>query len=178
MRRGGRLRVAVGSLGGVITLVLAGRVPPGGRAALEGFLTEATPFYEAPGGIRVRLLWERAEPDSFVEIVEYADEAAYAADQHRVDEDPAMAAHLTRWRSLLAGPPTVTVYDEATRPAAPPRPAPPAPAPPAPAPPAPPGSGTDRGPEVAEPFQNPTGGALAATPAPLPRTIARPPAPG
>ena len=173
MRRGGRLRVAVGSLGGVITLVLAGRVPPGGRAALESFLTEATPFYEAPGGIRVRLLWDRAEPDSFVEIIEYADEAAYAADQHRVDEDPAMAAHLTRWRSLLAGPPTVTTYDDATRPAAHPRPAPPAPAPPAP-----PGSGTDRGPEVAEPFQNPTGGALAATPAPLPRTIARPPAPG
>lgn len=97
----------------VIVLHLAGRVPIGGRPALESFLAEAKPFYERPGGIRVRLQWDRAEPTRFVEIMEYADEATYLADQERVAGDPEMGAWLRRWHALLDGPIEVSVWDDA-----------------------------------------------------------------
>ena len=96
----------------MIVLHLHGRVPGGGRPALEAFLAEARAFYEAPGGIRVRLHWDRADPCRFLEIMEYADEAAYAADQERVEADPEMRAWLARWHALLDGPIAVTVYDD------------------------------------------------------------------
>lgn len=96
----------------MIVLHLAGRVPDGGRPALEAFLAEATAYYEAPGGIRVRLQWDRADPGRFLEIMEYADEDAYEADNARVEQDPEMRAWLARWRALLDGPVVVTVYDD------------------------------------------------------------------
>jgi quinol monooxygenase YgiN len=96
----------------VIVLHLAGRVPDGGRPALEAFLAEARPFYESPGGIRVRLRWDRDDPARFLEIMEYADESAYLADQERVESDPTMRAWLTRWHALLAGPVDVSVWDD------------------------------------------------------------------
>ncbi len=94
----------------MIELHLGIRVLPGRRAALLEFLREAVPFYESPGGIRVRLLESAEDADRFIEVVEYADEAAYAADQTRVAEDATMIAFLERWRALLAEPPGVTVY--------------------------------------------------------------------
>jgi quinol monooxygenase YgiN len=94
----------------VIELHLGIRVLPGCREALLDFLREAVPFYESPGGIRVRLLESAEDPDRFIEVVEYADEASYAADQARVAEDATMIAFLERWRALLAEPPGVAVY--------------------------------------------------------------------
>lgn len=96
----------------MIVLHLAGRVPAGGRPALESFLAQAREFYERPGGIRVRLQWDRVEPTRFVEIMEYADEATYLADQERVARDPEMAAWLSRWHALLDGPIEVSVWDD------------------------------------------------------------------
>lgn len=86
------------------------RVKPGGRDALHEFLREAIPYYEAPGGIAVRLLADRADDHRFIEIIEYASERAYSLDQHRVEHDPEMKALLGRWRSLLAEPSIVEVY--------------------------------------------------------------------
>ena len=96
----------------MIVLHLAGRVPDGGRARLEAFLAEARPFYEAPGGVRVRLQWDRADPARFLEIMEYADEAAYLADQERVERDPVMRSWLARWHLLLDGPIDVRVLED------------------------------------------------------------------
>ena len=75
------------------------------------FLREAIPFYERPGGIRVRLLWDLDAPDRFVEVVEYADRVTYDRDQLRVDQDDEMRAYLRRWRALLAEPPQVRAYE-------------------------------------------------------------------
>jgi quinol monooxygenase YgiN len=94
----------------VLQLHLRGRVLPGRRDDLIEFLREAIPFYEAPGGIRVRLWWDTADPDRFIEAVEYADRATYDRDQQRVAEDPAMKHYLDRWRQLLASPPQVETY--------------------------------------------------------------------
>lgn len=95
---------------GVVELHLRGRVAAGRRENLVAFLAEAIPFYERPGGIRVRLLWDVTDPDRFVEAVEYIDQDAYDRDQVRVTEDHEMVEYLRRWRALLTGPPEVETY--------------------------------------------------------------------
>jgi quinol monooxygenase YgiN len=94
----------------MIELHLRGRAALGRRADLVAFLREAVPFYEQPGGIRVRLLWDVADPDRFVEVVEYADHDIHDRDQVRVANDPEMQGYLRRWRAVLAEPPEVEVY--------------------------------------------------------------------
>jgi hypothetical protein len=94
----------------VIELHLRGWAAAGRRADLVTFLREAIPFYERPGGIRLRVLWDTTDLDRFVEIVEYADQRTHDRDQQRVDNDPHMNEYLRRWRSLLAEPPQVETY--------------------------------------------------------------------
>jgi hypothetical protein len=81
---------------------------------LVSFLRTAIPFYEGPGGIRVRLLRDVEDPNAFIEDITYEDEAAYAADQHRVESDPVMIARLEEWRGLLAGAVEVQTLREVT----------------------------------------------------------------
>ena len=95
----------------MIELHLRGRATPGRRSELVEFLREAIPFYEAPGGIHVRVLWDLADQDRFVEVVEYIDRETYDRDQARVEHDATMQAYLRRWRSLLAEPPHVCGYE-------------------------------------------------------------------
>src|SRR5512139_2431223 len=103
----------------VLELHLRGRVRPGRHDDLVEILREAVPFYEAPGGIRVRLLWDVANRDQFIEIVEYADQATYDRDQQRVAVDSQMKQYLDRWRALLVGPPQVETYLVSNKPADP-----------------------------------------------------------
>ncbi len=87
-----------------VLLHLRFRVQAGRRDDLLAFLRDAVPFYEAPGGIRIGLLQDAADPDRFVEVVEYADEETYQRDQARVESDPGMRGYLARWRELLVLP--------------------------------------------------------------------------
>ena len=93
-----------------IDLHLRLRVQPGRREEFLAFLREATPFYESPGGITIRLLQDLHDDHKFIELVLYDDEATYTRDQERVTSDPAMGKLLARWRTLLAEPPAVEVY--------------------------------------------------------------------
>ncbi len=70
-----------------VDLHLRCRVKPGMREAFLAFLREATPFYESPGGITIRLLEDMSEDHRFVELVLYDDEATYLKDQERVAHD-------------------------------------------------------------------------------------------
>jgi len=82
------------------------------RAELVAFLRDATPFYTAPGGIRLRLLERRGTPNEFLEIIEYDTNEHFLVDQTRVEDDPHMRSLLARWRSILAVPATVELYDD------------------------------------------------------------------
>jgi hypothetical protein len=93
---------------------LRGRVAEGRWDDLVSFLRTAIPLYEGPGGIRVRLLRDAGDPDAFIEVIEYDTEESYAADQRRVESDPAMIARLEEWRGLLAGPIEVQTLREVT----------------------------------------------------------------
>lgn len=96
--------------GAGIELHLRVRVTPGRRGDFLKFLREVIPFYEAPGGIRMRVLQDRENPDRFIEIVEYKDSATYRRDQERVASDPEMRQTLDTWREFLAEPPTIETY--------------------------------------------------------------------
>jgi len=94
-----------------IELHLRARLAPGRRDDYLAFLREGIPFYESPGGIRVRVLFDRDDPDRFVEVIEYATAADHDRDHQRVEHDPEMRSFLERWRALLDGPVTVERYD-------------------------------------------------------------------
>ena len=85
-------------------------VEPGRVDELRSFLREAIPFYESPGGIRVRLLGDASASDRFIEVIDYASEDAYSSDEERVKSDATIAQYLARWRALLVEPPIVEVY--------------------------------------------------------------------
>ena len=87
-----------------VLLHLRFRVQAGRREDFLAFLREAIPFYESPGGIRIGLLQDAADPDRFIEVVEYADEETYQRDQARVESDTEMGGYLSRWRELLVLP--------------------------------------------------------------------------
>lgn len=94
----------------MIEIHLRGKVAEGKRANFDDFLAEAIPFYESPGGIRVRVLWNVAEPRHFIEVIEYDDQATHDRDQLRVEKDERMRELLQRWRDLLEGPPSVETF--------------------------------------------------------------------
>ena len=83
------------------------------QAELRAFFREAIPFYGAPGGIRVSLLSKDADPECFIEQIEYADERTCQEDDERTRSDSTMGQYLARWRSMLAEAPIVEVYREA-----------------------------------------------------------------
>lgn len=93
-----------------VDLHLKVRVKAGRRGEFLAFLREAKGYYEAPGGIEVRLLENAADDHRFIELVLYEDERAYERDQVRVREDGRMKELLARWRELLEGEPLVEVY--------------------------------------------------------------------
>lgn len=95
---------------GRIDLHLRFSVKPGMRDAYLAFLAEGKPFYEAPGGIQVRLLTDLNDDHRFIELILYDDLATYQRDQLRVKNDPEMKVFLQRWRELLVEPPVVEVY--------------------------------------------------------------------
>ncbi|BCJ56076.1 hypothetical protein Asp14428_75510 [Actinoplanes sp. NBRC 14428] len=107
--------------GAKVIIHLIGRVLPGRWNDLVSFLRDAIPFYERPGGITVRLLRDEADPDAFIEVIEYDSEHAYAADQRRVEADPEMIARLREWHGLLAGDLEVRTFAEVTPSSAEPR---------------------------------------------------------
>lgn len=96
---------------GHIWLVLEARVLAGGRADLEAFLREARPYYESIGDTTMHVMWDAQDDHRFREIFEYHTREAYEADDHRVKNDPEMQTYLKRWRALLDGEISVTVWN-------------------------------------------------------------------
>lgn len=88
--------------GPIVSLVY--RVPASRREGLFDFLRGAIPFYERPGRIRVGLFESADEPGLYLELVAYANEEAYAADQDRVERDREMLSTLDRFKAAVGGP--------------------------------------------------------------------------
>lgn len=81
---------------------------------LFSFLRNAIPFYEAPGGVRIRLLRNVEDPTRFIEVVEYDSVEAFEKDEERLRHDDRMRGYLQTWRSLLSGAVEVETYEDVT----------------------------------------------------------------
>ena len=81
---------------------LAYKVAPERREELLAMLTDAFPFYERPGGMRMGLYESRDEPGVFLEVAAYASEADHSADEKRL-ETPEYKEVLGRWHALIEG---------------------------------------------------------------------------
>lgn len=98
------------TLAQAVVLHLHIRVREGNEAKLTEFLHRARPYYEAPGGIRVRLIEDADDPRCFIEIIEYESEAVFEQDHLRLDADSTMESYLDEWHSLLEGEVRVKKY--------------------------------------------------------------------
>lgn len=96
----------------VLQLGLNCREPTGHE--LAGYLSKAVPFYRSLAGVNVRLLRSLDRPGRFVEIIEYATDEAFQADQVRVAHDKQMQDLLAEWRGLLVEPPLVEHFADIT----------------------------------------------------------------
>jgi hypothetical protein len=76
-------------------------------------LKSATPFYEAFGGRRIRLLQNVDDPARFIHEIEYDTPEVIEFNRQRVASDPRIQAYLRTWRSLLPGSIEIDVYQEA-----------------------------------------------------------------
>lgn len=82
--------------------------------SLTTYLQTAVPYYQSLSGVNVRLLRSLDRPGRFTEIIEYATEEAFRADQARVADDKRMQSFLTQWRELLTEPPEVEHFADIT----------------------------------------------------------------
>jgi hypothetical protein len=98
---------------GRVYLHLEIRTSVGKRDLLQSFLAEAIPFYESAGDLKVKLLQNAADPNAFIEIIEYESQQALDRDNRRTESDPEMIQYIARWRSLLDKV-EVTIYRDVT----------------------------------------------------------------
>jgi hypothetical protein len=88
-------------------------LPAANSAHLASLMRAATPFYEAFGGRRVRLLQNVDDPARFIHEIEYEMHEVIELNRQRIASDPRVQAYLQTWRSLLPGSVEIDVYQEA-----------------------------------------------------------------
>src|SRR6266581_1230906 len=80
---------------------------------LASLVKSATPFYQAFGGHRVRLLQNVDDPARFIHEIEYDTHEVIELNRQRVASDPRVQAYLQTWRSFFPGSVEIDVYQEA-----------------------------------------------------------------
>jgi hypothetical protein len=88
-------------------------LPTADSGQLVSLLKSATPFYEAFGGRRVRLLKNVDDPSRLIHEIEYDTPEVIEFNRQRVASDPRVQAYLRTWRSLMPGSIEIDVYEEA-----------------------------------------------------------------
>lgn len=96
------------------TLHLRFATQTGDHHALGPFLKRALPIYEAPPGIRVRLLRSIEEPACYIEVIEYETLEAFQRDEQRLTDDTTMKSLIEEWRGLIGGDLVVETYEDIT----------------------------------------------------------------
>ncbi len=87
-------------------------LPAANSAHFVSLLKAASPFYEAFGGSRVRLLQNVDDPTRYLHEIEYETHEAIELNRQRVASDPRVQAYLQAWRTLVAGAVEIDVYQE------------------------------------------------------------------
>jgi hypothetical protein len=87
-------------------------LPAADAGHLAALVRAATPFYEAFGGQRVRLLQNVDDPARFIHEIEYDTHEMMEMNRQRIASDPRVQAYLQTWRTLLPGSVEIDVYKE------------------------------------------------------------------
>jgi hypothetical protein len=88
-------------------------LPTANSSQVAALLKSATPFYEAFGGRRIRLLQNVDDPSRFVHEIEYDAPEFMELNRQRFAGDPQMQAYLRTWRAIFPGSVEIDVYQEA-----------------------------------------------------------------
>jgi hypothetical protein len=88
-------------------------LPAADAGHLAALVRASTPFYEAFGGQRVRLLQNVDDPARFIHEIEYDTDEMMEMNRQRFASDPRVQAYLQTWRTLLPGSVEIDVYKEA-----------------------------------------------------------------
>ena len=98
-----------------VIMIVEGRVPPGGRDALEQFSADAEDYFAEQGSSSARLQWDDADPERFRAVFEYPSEDAFELYDVRTRTDARFMALRSRFVSHLAGAPLVSGWRETAR---------------------------------------------------------------
>ena len=90
------------------------RWPSADLSQLTALLNSATPFYQASGITRARLLRNVDDPNQFVQVLEYKVPEMIEMNRQAIASDPMMQAYLRTWRTLIPGGIEVDVYEDVT----------------------------------------------------------------
>jgi hypothetical protein len=93
------------------TLQFKFTLPNADSTHLLSMIKAATPFWEAFGSTRVRLLRNVDDPARFIQEIEYDAHEALELNRQRIASDPRFQAYVHTWRSLLAGAVEIDVYE-------------------------------------------------------------------
>jgi hypothetical protein len=87
-------------------------LPSANSGQVASLMKSATPFYEAFGARRMRLLQNVDDPARFVHEIEYETHELIEVNRQRVASDPRVQASMQTWRSLFPGLVEIDVYQE------------------------------------------------------------------
>ena len=81
---------------------------------LASMMKNSAGFYEAFGGVRMRLLRNVDDPAQFVQIVEYPPNQAFELNRQKLSSEPMTRNFVTAWRSMFPGAIEFDVYEDVT----------------------------------------------------------------
>lgn len=98
-----------------VIMMVEGRVPLGGQAALERVYADAEAHLHERGGTVVRLQWDDEDPHRFRAMLEYETDRDFEAGDIRTRQEPEFVRLRDRLESVVEGLPVVTVWRESSR---------------------------------------------------------------
>jgi hypothetical protein len=79
---------------------------------LAAMMQAAAPFWQAFGGVRMRLLHNADDPARFVQVIEYETPASFEVNRQQIASDPRVQAYLAAVRTMVPGAVEIDVYRE------------------------------------------------------------------
>jgi hypothetical protein len=82
--------------------------------SLSMMMKSATPFYQALGDGKMRLLRNVDSPSELIQIVEYEAEQSLELNRQKLASDPMTRNFIQAWRTLFPGGVEIDVYEDVT----------------------------------------------------------------
>ena len=87
-------------------------LPGGDPQQILNMMQAAAPFYQAFGGLQMRLLHNADDPGRFVQVIAYDAPAALEQNRQQIASDPRVLAYLQAVRTFVPGAVELEVYSE------------------------------------------------------------------